>query len=125
MASTRNFGDVLRRQLAEDPDLAERVLEEWFNSNIAQIVYDARGETGLTQQQLADRCGVDVTIISDIEDADYDGHTLSLLNRIAEALGRVVRVEFAAPPFPMNRMRKAKAAKKPRRKPARAKVGGR
>jgi len=106
MASTRNFADVLRRQMAEDPDLAKAVLEEAFNSNIAQIVYDARTEAGLTQKQLAERCGTQQSVISRIEDADYYGHSLSLLKRIAEALGRVVRVEMVAPPYGTNGGRK-------------------
>src|SRR6266480_2032789 len=96
MAMTRNYADVIRAKLAADPELAKGVLEESFNSNIAQQVYDARIAAGLTQLQLAERCGTQQSVISRIEDADYYGHSLSLLKRIAEALGRTVRVECAA-----------------------------
>ena len=99
MARTRNFADVIRAKLAADPKLAKGVLEESFNSNVAQQVYDARMAAGLTQQELAERCGTQQSVISRIEDADYYGHSLRLLQRIAEALGRVVRVELNEPPY--------------------------
>jgi transcriptional regulator with XRE-family HTH domain len=121
MARTRNFADVLRHQLTEDPDLAKAVLEESFNSNIAQVVYDARTQAGLTQKQLAERCGTQQSVISRIEDADYYGHSLSLLKRIAEALGRTVRVELSAPPYGINGTMKATRAKKRIRNKVRAK----
>jgi len=121
MATTRNYADVIRAKLAADPELAKGVLEESFNSNIAQIVYDARTEAGLTQKQLAERCGTQQSVISRIEDADYYGHSLSLLKRIAEALGRVVRVELSVPPYGINGTAKATRAKKPRRVKGRAK----
>ena len=91
MARTRNFADVIRAKLAADPKLAKGVLEESFNSNVAQQVYDARMAAGLTQQELAERCGTQQSVISRIEDADYYGHSLRLLKRIAEALGRTLR----------------------------------
>src|SRR5260370_41465483 len=113
MATTRSYADVIRAKLAADPELAKGVLEESFNSNIAQQVYDARVAAGLTQQQLAERCGTQQSVISRIEDADYYGHSLSLLKRIGEALGRVVRVELSVPPYELNGTAKATRAKKP------------
>jgi ribosome-binding protein aMBF1 (putative translation factor) len=125
MATTRNFADVIRANLAADPELAKGVLEESFNSNVAQQVYDARMAAGLTQQQLAERCGTQQSVVSRIEDADYYGHSLSLLKRIAEALGRVVRVELSEPPYGINGTAKATRAKKPGRVKGGAKAGKR
>ena len=53
---------------------------------IAQMIYDARIAAGLTQTQLADRIGTQQPVISQLENADYEGHSLSMLERIAEAL---------------------------------------
>ena len=94
MATTRNFADLIRKELAADPELAAVAMEESFNTNIAQQVYDARMEANLTQQQLADRCATRQSVISRIEDADYYGHSVALLKRIASALGKSVHIEF-------------------------------
>ena len=34
------------------------------------------------------------SVISRLEDADYDGHSLSMLNRIAKALNRQVQIQM-------------------------------
>lgn len=103
MPRTRNFADVIRAELAKDRDLVEAVRQECFNAHIARRVYDLRTEAGLTQKQLAQRINTQQSVISRIEDADYDGHSLALLQRIATALGKNLRIEFdngAAAPKP-------------------------
>jgi ribosome-binding protein aMBF1 (putative translation factor) len=100
MGRTKNFADVIRAKLAANPDLAEAVEDESSNAHIAMQVYEARTAAGLTQKQLAERVGTQQSVISRIEDADYDGHSLSLLKRIARALGKKLLVEFYASPKP-------------------------
>jgi ribosome-binding protein aMBF1 (putative translation factor) len=53
-----------------------------------------REEAGLTQAQLAERVGTQPTHISRIEDADYNGHSVETLRRIAKALHRKLHIEF-------------------------------
>ena len=101
MGRTKNFADFIRAKLAANPDLAEAVEDESFNAHIAMQVYEARTVAGLTQKQLAERAGTQQSVISRIEDADYEGHSLSLLKRIARALGKKLRVEFYARPAPV------------------------
>jgi transcriptional regulator with XRE-family HTH domain len=55
---------------------------------IAQLVYDARTENGLSQAQLAKLVGTTQSVISRLEDSDYRGHSLMMLRRIAKALGK-------------------------------------
>ncbi len=94
--TTRDFAEVIGAKLAGNPKLAEAVENEAFSADIAQKVYDLRKEAGLTQQQLASLIQTTQSVISRIEDADYDGHALALLKRIAFALGKKLRVEFYA-----------------------------
>jgi transcriptional regulator with XRE-family HTH domain len=94
MAYTRNFADVIRAQMAADPELADGIEVESLNADIAMMVYDARTRARLTQRQLANRVGTQQSVISRIEDADYEGHSLALLNRIAKALGKTLKIEF-------------------------------
>lgn len=61
---------------------------------IAAQIYDLRNKAGLTQKQLADLVGTTQSVISRLEDADYRGHTLSLLERIAYALHCRVEVRL-------------------------------
>jgi predicted transcriptional regulator len=56
------------------------------NAQVSMIIYDVREQAGLTQRQLADLVGTTQSVIARLEDADYDGHSLSMLARIASAL---------------------------------------
>lgn len=94
MARTRNFADVIRAKLAANLDLADAVESEDFNADVAMKVYEARTQAGLSQKKLAELVGTQQSVISRIEDADYDGHSLKLLKRIAAALGNKLQVEF-------------------------------
>ena len=86
--------EILRRRDGNDPELLRQVKQERLNSHIAQMIYDARMEAGLTQQQLAERIGTRQQVIARLEDADYEGHSLSMLQRIARALKVKIDIRF-------------------------------
>ena len=94
MAKTRDFAEVIKRRLANDPELAELVEDAAFNARLAQLVYDARTEAGLTQAQLAQKAGTHQSVIARIEDADYGVRSIRLLKRISRALGRQLHFEL-------------------------------
>ncbi|WP_256090826.1 helix-turn-helix transcriptional regulator [Nostoc sp. KVJ20] len=71
------------------------VRESSINAQVSQIIYDARKEAGLTQQQLADLVGTTQSVIARLEDADYEGHSLSILARIAAALNQKVEIKMS------------------------------
>lgn len=54
-----------------------------------------REEAGLSQHALAERIGTTASVVCRLEDADYEGHSLAMLNRIATALNRRVVIQFA------------------------------
>ncbi len=70
---------------------------------VARKLLDLRTEAGLTQKQLADLVGTTHTAISRLENDDYAGHSLSMLQRIAVALGRRVEISFV----PIKRRKRA------------------
>lgn len=84
------------RLSAMDPKFYERLEEEQLNAEIAQTIYDLRTAAGLTQRQLAERIGTHAPVISRLEDADYRGHSLTMLRKIARALNRRIEVRFVA-----------------------------
>jgi ribosome-binding protein aMBF1 (putative translation factor) len=92
--TTRNFAEVIRRKLAADTDLAELVHRERFNANVATEILTTREGAGLTQKQLADRVGTNQSVIARLEAADYSGHSLKMLERIAQALGKRIEIRF-------------------------------
>lgn len=94
MAVTKNLADVIRRKLAADPRLSASVETERLRANVGRVIFDARMRAGLTQQELADRVGMRQSAIARLEDADYDGHSLRTLQRIAAALDVSVQVSF-------------------------------
>jgi transcriptional regulator with XRE-family HTH domain len=53
-----------------------------------------RQRAGLSQAELAKRIGTTQSVISRLEDADYEGHSLAMLNRIAAAVERRVEIRF-------------------------------
>lgn len=89
---------ILERGLKHDPEQRQLVEDAAFNCRIAQLIYDARIAAGLTQAELAQLVGTSQPTIARLENADYEGHSLSMLRRIAEALGRPLHVSFGPAP---------------------------
>ncbi len=94
MAKTRNFAEVIKRKLQADPGLADQVDQETTQANIAALIYRAHEQAGLTQAQLAERVCTHQPVIARLENADYDGHSLLLLRRIAAAIGKRLKIDF-------------------------------
>ena len=82
--------------IGEDEELREMVRQEVLNSEIGQMIYDARTKAGLTQRQLANRLGTTQSVISRLESADYEGHSLGMLLRIAQTLGQKLELRMSA-----------------------------
>lgn len=68
-----------------------------LNMAIARLIYDLREKAGLTQGTLARRVGTTQSVISRLEDADYEGHSLRMLSRIASALGGTLHISIRVP----------------------------
>lgn len=93
-ATTRDALAILDRITGDDPRLRARIEAEVVNSRVASLIYEARTAAGLTQKGLAELIGTKQPVIARLEDADYEGHSLAMLVRIAAALGKRVDVRF-------------------------------
>ena len=82
------------RYIGDDQQRIESFEEELLNAEIARKIYDLRIKAGLSQRELAKKVGTSASAICRLEDADYDGHSLSMLKRIAEALDKRVEIRF-------------------------------
>lgn len=91
---TQDATKILDRLTGDDPELREMIAEERLNAQVARMIYEARTAAGLTQKQLADLIGTQQSTVARLEDADYEGYSLSMLRRIAEALNQRLEVRF-------------------------------
>lgn len=80
--------------IGDDANLRDDVKEAEFEFEVAQLIYDARTAAGLTQADVAELIGSNQSVISRLEGADYDGHSLSMLRRIADALDQRLEINF-------------------------------
>ncbi len=95
MAKTTDAATLLKHRLGGDPvELAEQIAQEKLNVYVARIICEARAEAGLSQQALADLVDTKQQVIARLENADYDGHSLTMLQRIAKALGKKISLSF-------------------------------
>ena len=88
--------NILDREFGSDPNYQAGLSEERTRLQAARAIYDARTAAGLTQKELAKRAGTTQSVIARLEDADYEGHTLKMLNRIAAALDSKVEVRLVS-----------------------------
>lgn len=95
---TRDAMVILNRMLGDDPAVRRLADEARSNAEVSQLIYDARTKANLTQKQLAALVGTTQPVIARLEDADYEGHSLAMLNRIAAALERRVEIRLVRYP---------------------------
>jgi ribosome-binding protein aMBF1 (putative translation factor) len=95
---TTDAATILRRRyFAGKPENLAILEEERANAAIARQIRAFREKAGLSQRELARLVGTTASVICRLEDADYEGHSLAMLRRIAGALNRRIEVRFVSP----------------------------
>lgn len=95
---TSTATEILHRRYVGESAARNASLDaERINAEVAQTIYDLRKGAGLTQNELANLIGTTQSVISRLEDADYEGHSLSMLTRIAHALKRRLIIQIDNP----------------------------
>ena len=89
--SKTNF-DVLLEEQLRDPDFAERFKRAGEAWDVALQIGALREKAGLSQKDLARKLKTSQQQISRIESPSYEGHSLSMLRRVAKVLSAKVRV---------------------------------
>ena len=93
--STTNALEIINRRFFEGkPSRVAELEEARTNDKIARKICALRKSAGLSQRDLAKLVGTTASVICRLEDADYEGHSLSMLTRIAAALDRQVEIRF-------------------------------
>ena len=89
-----NFDVYLEEQL-KDPAFAERFEKAGEAWDVALQIAALREKAGLSQKDLARKLKTSQQNISRLESPSYEGHSLTMLRRVAEVLGVTVRVTLA------------------------------
>jgi len=88
-----NFDIYLAVQL-KHPDFAERFERAGQAWDVALQIAALRTRAGLSQKELARLLGTSQQQVSRLESPSYEGHSLSMLRRVADALHSRVRIVF-------------------------------
>lgn len=82
------------RYIGDDPQQQQAFEQSLADYDVARKIHDFRTKAGFSQRELAERIGTTAPVICQLEDADYQGHSLMMLRRIAAALGKRVEIRF-------------------------------
>jgi predicted transcriptional regulator len=87
-----------RRYYEGSPERLAALEEERANAEMACKICDLRTKAGLTQKQLAALVSTSPSVICRLEDANedanYEGHSLWMLRRVAAALQQRAEIRF-------------------------------
>ncbi len=98
MADKKKTTDALailhRRYYSGKPERLADLEEARINDSVARKISALREKTGLSQRQLAKLIGTTASVICRLENAEYEGHSVAMLNRIAAALNQRLEIRF-------------------------------
>ncbi len=98
MSQTKQTSDVIKtlhqRYVKNKKRRLNYIEQEKTRVEIAQKIYELRTRAKLSQAELAQRIGTKQSVISRLEDAEYNGHTLKMLEKIALAVHCYLTVDF-------------------------------
>jgi ribosome-binding protein aMBF1 (putative translation factor) len=94
MPKTKDALKILGRVTGNSEPIKAGIAQARINLEVAQLIHDARTKAGLSQRELAALIGSKQPVIARLEDADYEGHSLTMLQRIAAALEQRLELRF-------------------------------
>ena len=87
-----DFIEHLERSL-QDPDFKEEWEAQAPERALMRQIVEARLEEGLSQQELANRCGMKAANLCRLENGNGNP-SVATLNKIAQGLGRKLQISF-------------------------------
>lgn len=92
---TKDAVEIIERRYYEGkPERRVDLEAARANDAVARKIYDLRTKAGLSQKRLAKLVGTTASVICLLEDAEYEGHSMAMLTRIAAALNQRVEIRF-------------------------------
>ena len=95
--TTSDASEILQRRYYQGkPERIAALEEARAEDELARQILALREQAGLTQARLAKMVGTTASVISRLEDSDYEGHSLTMLKRIAAAVDKRVEIRFVS-----------------------------
>ena len=85
---------IHKRFVEGKPELEAYLVEELERILIGNQIYDLRTKAKMTQSALAKKVGTTASDIDCLENADYEGHPLPTLRKIAAVFGMRIELNF-------------------------------
>ena len=85
-----------KRYIDGKPEREAMLAQVRADDAVGRKIYLLRTRAGLSQRALAKLVGTTASVICRLEDADYEGHSLAMLHRIAAALNKEVEINFTS-----------------------------
>jgi ribosome-binding protein aMBF1 (putative translation factor) len=80
-------GEIVERRSRKSATYGKTFARTLHQIDLALLVREMREDAGLTQTELAKKARTTQSVIARLEDAEYTGHSLPMLERIAVACG--------------------------------------
>lgn len=93
MAKLKDF-KTLKDQWLKDPDVRKEFDALKTEFQLAEEIIKARAKAKMTQAELARRIGTKSTAISRLESPNYGRASISVLKKVAEALGCELQIRL-------------------------------
>jgi ribosome-binding protein aMBF1 (putative translation factor) len=90
--------EIVEKRIRKSATYRKSFARTLHQIDLALLVREMREDAGLTQTELAKRAGTTQSVIARLEDAEYTGHSLATLERIALACGVALRLHAEKKP---------------------------
>src|SRR5205085_1189057 len=84
--------EIVERRARKSATYRKTFARTLHQIDLALLVREMREDAGLTQAELAKKVGTTQSVIARLEDAEYTGHSLTMLERIATACGVALKL---------------------------------
>ena len=82
---TQRHREIIQARMRRSPRYQRAFLRNLRQIDLAMLVREMREKAGLSQAGLAEKARTTQSVIARLEDAEYTGHSLKMLERIASA----------------------------------------
>ncbi|OIP72247.1 MAG: transcriptional regulator [Oscillatoriales cyanobacterium CG2_30_40_61] len=94
MVKTTDGITIINSLINDDADLQQMITESYINAEIGQLIYDTRIKEKVTAKELADIIGIQESVILDLEEGDYEGNALIILEKVAKVFQQRIQVQL-------------------------------
>jgi ribosome-binding protein aMBF1 (putative translation factor) len=91
-------GEIVEQRARKSATYRKTFARTLQQIDLALLIREMREDAGLTQTELAKKVGTTQSVIARLEDAEYAGHSLTMLERIATACGVALKLRAEKKP---------------------------